>query len=123
MRKTIFIGLIAILSGCALQTGRDYRPIVDLKNVDSIKFEKDLQECQAYAGQTIGAVESAGVGAIAGATLGVVAAVVSGGRGERASTANLGALTGAVSGASQGETNQRNIIRRCLSGRGYSVLQ
>jgi outer membrane lipoprotein SlyB len=123
MRNYISFGLITIFGGCALQTGRDYRPIVDLKNVDGIKFETDLQECQAYAGQTIGTIESAGVGAIAGATLGVVAAVVSGGRGERASTANLGTLAGAVSGASQGEANQRNIIRRCMSGRGYSVLQ
>jgi hypothetical protein len=30
---------------------------------------------------------------------------------------------GAVGAAAEGENNQRNIIKRCLAGRGYSVLQ
>jgi hypothetical protein len=32
-------------------------------------------------------------------------------------------VTGAAGAAGQGENNQRNVIRRCLSGRGYKVLQ
>ena len=41
----------------------------------------------------------------------------------RTNSAQVGAVTGAVSAGAQGETGLRNIIRRCLAGRGYKVLQ
>jgi outer membrane lipoprotein SlyB len=92
--------LAALLMGCA---GATYRPIVDTQGLDMNRYEADLQSCQQYAKQTTDGPNSAAIGAVAGAALGSV-------------------LAGVAGGAS-GETNQRNIIRRCLAGRGYRVLQ
>jgi outer membrane lipoprotein SlyB len=111
------------VAGCAASSGANYRPIVDNKGVDLNRYESDLRECQTYATQTAGAAESAAVGAVAGAALGAVLAAAAGGNYSRANSAKVGAVGGAVGAGAQGETDQRNIIRRCLAGRGYRVLQ
>ncbi len=121
---TLGLTSILILSGCASTgAGINYRPIIDTRGVDFNKYEKDLGDCQTYAAQTAGAAESAAAGAVAGAALGAVLAAAAGSRYSRSSTARVGAVSGAVGAAAEGEQNQRNIIRRCLAGRGYSVLQ
>ena len=119
----VAISIMALLSGCAATTGANYRPIIDSKNVDFNRYEADLKECQAYATQTAGAAESAAAGALAGAILGGVLAAAAGSRYSRTSTARVGAVSGAVGAGVEGERNQRTIINRCLSGRGYKVLQ
>jgi outer membrane lipoprotein SlyB len=114
--------LVSLTAGCA-NTGANYRPVVDTKGVDLNRYEADLVECQQYANQTAGAGESAAAGAAAGAVFGALLAAAAGGGTSRKSTAGVGAVTGAAGAAGQGENNQRNVIRRCLSGRGYKVLQ
>ena len=114
--------VVISVSGCA-NTGANYRPVVDNKGVDLNRYEVDLQECQAYANQTASAGQSAAAGAAAGAVLGAVLAAAAGKNYSRTSTARVGAVTGAVGAGAEGENNQRNIIRRCLAGRGYKVLQ
>ncbi|NDG19786.1 MAG: glycine zipper family protein [Betaproteobacteria bacterium] len=106
-----------------MNTGVNYRPIVDTRGVDFNKFEADLRDCQQFAHQTASAAESAAAGAVAGALLGAALGAAAGSRYSRNRTAAVGAVSGAAGAAAQGETDQRNIIRRCLSGRGYSVLQ
>ncbi len=112
----------AVLSACATApTGENYVPMVDFREGQRETFSADLSACQAYAAQTAGAGQSAVAGAIAGALLGVVLGAIAGG-GIRNEMAGIGAVSGAVSGAGTGEVSQRTIISRCLSGRGYSVL-
>jgi len=128
MRKLLcFVTVIAYLmslASCAnMNTGVNYRPIVDTRGVDFNKFEADLRDCQQFAHQTASAAESAAAGAVAGALLGAALGAAAGSRYSRNRTAAVGAVSGAAGAAAQGETDQRNIIRRCLSGRGYSVLQ
>lgn len=115
---------ITLVAGCATTgSGSNYRPIVDSKGIDFNKYESDLKDCQNYATQTMGAGESAAVGALAGAALGAALAAA-GGRGyDKRASARMGAVAGGVGAGAQGETDQRNIIRRCLAGRGYRVLQ
>jgi outer membrane murein-binding lipoprotein Lpp len=71
MKTNIFTVLISalLLAGCA-NTGANYRPIIDSKNVDLNRYEADLVECQHYAEQKGGAGEKAAIGAGAGAVLG-----------------------------------------------------
>lgn len=125
-KSVVYISLSAFMilsiGGCA-HTGANYRPIVDNKGVDLNRYESDLRECQAYATQTAGAGESAAAGAAAGAILGAVLAAAAGRGYSRSSTAGVGAVSGAVGAGVEGERNQRNIINRCLAGRGYRVLQ
>jgi hypothetical protein len=59
----------------------------------------------------------------AGAALSALVAAVGGRRYDKGASAAQGAVLGAAAGAVQGETDQRATIRRCLNGRGYSVLK
>jgi outer membrane lipoprotein SlyB len=112
--------VVVFLIGCA---GANYRPIVDNKGVDLNRYEADLSECQSYATQTAGAAQSAAAGAAVGAILGAAVAAAAGSSYDRDASARVGALSGAVGAGAGGERNQKNIINRCLTGRGYRVLQ
>ena len=117
----IFSGA-ALLVGCASTgTGSTFRPIVDNKGVDLNRYEADLQECQAYAKNTANAGKSGAGGAAVGAALGLALALIGGNK--KLASAGTGAVIGGAAGAAAGETNQRDIIRTCLRGRGYKVLK
>lgn len=126
-KPIVTISLVSFVSvslfGCAATSGSNYRPIVDNKGVDLNRYESDLRECQSYATQTAGAADSAVAGALAGALLGAALAGAAGKNYSKSSTARVGAVSGAVGAGAEGERNQRNIINRCLAGRGYKVLQ
>ena len=116
MNKVLAITLIAaLLTGCA---GAAYRPMIDSTRGPG-NYEKDLIDCQDYAKQVVGGAEGAIFGAILGALLG---AALGGGHGLGNEMAGFGAATGALSVGAAGENNQRDVIRRCMAGRGYSVL-
>jgi uncharacterized protein YcfJ len=122
-RKTLCIMASAavLLAGCAsAPTGENYIPLVDVKAGEGQRFQQDLDDCQAYATQRGDAASGAVAGAVAGALFGaVLGAIVGVSRNEMA---GVGALTGGLQGAVHNEGGQRNIIRRCLTGRGYTVL-
>lgn len=124
-RLTVLVTLLftgATLSACAT-TGQNYRPIIDTKGVQASKLEADLRDCQSFAAQSANAAQSAAAGAVAGALLGALLAAAAGSNYSRNQSARLGAVYGAVGAGADGETDQRNIIRRCMTGRGYTVLQ
>jgi outer membrane lipoprotein SlyB len=107
------------LAACAT-TGAEWRPVIDTQGVDPVAYESDLRQCQAFSAQTMSAAQGAAAGAVAGALLGAVLAAAVGG--SRNQAAAYGATVGGVSAAANAEGGQRGIISRCLSGRGYRVL-
>jgi outer membrane lipoprotein SlyB len=120
MRLFITICLSAMLVACA---GANYRPLVDMKSVgNQAKYDADLRECQQHAAEVMGAGESAAAGAIVGALLGTAIAAAFGRGASRNQAAAVAAVSGAASGGAAGEMNQREVVKRCLAGRGYSVL-
>lgn len=112
---------IALLAGCATAPGgANYRPMVDTGQRIGV-YEQDLAECQSYAKRVAGAGEGAAAGAVGGAiVIGLLSAVLGGGGHGRWAAA--GAISGGLSGAAAGEANQRAVVVRCMSGRGYSTL-
>jgi outer membrane lipoprotein SlyB len=116
MKKLIILSAL-VLSACAT-SGVSYRPIVDTRGVDTARYQVDLNECQQYA-HNVNATDSAAVGAVATALLGAFLAP----RGYRSEAAGKAAVLGGIGGAAQGVQTQEQIIKRCLAGRGYSVLQ
>lgn len=122
MKKTLTITLAAaILAGCAAPM-HNYQPLVD-GDTTSTQYQRDLQECRAYAMTKPSAEDSAAAGAIFGALAGVAILAVGGGRhGFGNEAAGIGALIGGVEGYSKGANGQQNIVKRCLAGRGYKVL-
>jgi hypothetical protein len=116
-----------IFSTCFLYGCASYRPICDMQGVSRSQYENDLHECQKYAEQispgvstAAGAGIGAGIGALAGLIVGATLGVDSGqlaGFG-----AALGGLHGALSGGAAAAQSQMEIIKNCLRGRGYNVL-
>ena len=109
--------LFLSLSGCAT-SGAAYVPVIDTKDVDMVRLNADLGECQAFAKERLDAADAAVGGAIIGALL--MAAI--GGKSYRGDFARAGAVAGGTGAAISAEERQRSIIRLCMSLRGYKVL-
>lgn len=100
-----------------------YRPIIDTQGVDTGKLECDLSDCQAYAAQ-INPVQSAVSNAVAGAIVGALFGLAVGDHGWAARAgAQGGAVGGALGGAGGAAAALTNVVRNCMAGRGYRVLQ
>ncbi len=112
---------IALLAGCATAPGgANYRPMIDTGHRIG-DYSADLAECQQYAQRAAGASEGAAAGAVGGAiVIGLLSAILGGGGHGRWAAA--GAVAGGLQGAGAGEANQRAVVLRCMSGRGYHVL-
>lgn len=117
------LALILALTGCATNrgTGANYNPIVDRPGPD---YVSDLDACQAHATKVMSAADGAVAGAVAGAVFGALfMAALGGGGADQKAGAWMGALSGGTRAAADAEGGQRGIITRCLTGRGYNVLQ
>ena len=110
----IAIATAASLAGCAT-----YRPVVDMKGVDPASYEADLAECQRYATERDPASQAV-AGAVIGALFGALVGAATGT--SRNYGASVGAVSGVGAGAAHGIDSQINIVRRCMAGRGYQVL-
>lgn len=117
-RLIMLLLLPALVPGCR---ATDDRPIVDMQGVSVAQYQADLTECQAYADE-VEAGRQVARGAVGGAVVGGAVGAVVG----NSNTAQRGAGAGAVLGASRSAGNAMNererVIRNCLRGRGYRVL-
>jgi uncharacterized protein YcfJ len=112
--------VISMAVGCA---GANVRPLVDMKGVNEATYESDLKDCQNYAQQQSGMGETAAKGAGAGAVVGGLLGLVTGGNKTGiVQAAGAGAVVGGAGGAFTGNQAQEAVVKRCLSGRGYKVL-
>jgi hypothetical protein len=122
MNKLFALCALVVITavGCA---GADVRPIVDMKGVNDAAYEKDLQECQVYAKEQSGMGETAAKGVGAGAVVGGLLGLVTGSnRTGILQAAGAGAVIGGAGGAFSGNQAQEAVVKRCLGGRGYRVL-
>jgi len=120
MKSTLAAALFVALlcSGCATT---QYRPLVDA-GVSRGNYEDDIADCQHLADQRPAAAQAAG-GATAGAVLGALLGLAVGLRGDDvAHVAAWGAASGGINGAAYGVAEQREIVSRCMAGRGYNVV-
>ncbi len=117
---SIFFG--GFFSGCVSSDGLPpVRVITDLNGVNITKYEKDLNECRGYASQIdvggdamSGLVTGALVGALLGSTVGDSDSAKKG--------AKIGAIAGMTGEATESSLEQDIVVRNCLLGRGYKVL-
>ena len=124
LRKIAFIGLalaVSPLSACA-GGGAAYQPIVD--GPKNAKFQQDIYECQALAEQRSYNNSDVKTGALAGAAVGAVTGLLR--RGNSNSDPLIGAAVGGAYGgggaALATRTERKNIVKRCMIGRGHRVL-
>jgi outer membrane lipoprotein SlyB len=113
-RLATCIATAIILAACSSHPG----PIVDTKGVNMAHYEEDLADCQAY-GEQVHIEQGVAKGTVAGGAVGAATGAVLGDTGKGA---GVGAISGAARSAQIGEREQSGVVKRCLRGRGYRVL-
>ena len=124
MMKFLTIAVLGVALTACGETGANYRPVVDGPR-DRL-YAQDLSECRHLARErgylNDDTKTQAGVGAVLGGLVGAVSAD-DGDEGEGAIVgAAAGALIGAGSGAADAHGERKNIVIRCLRGRGHRVV-
>lgn len=117
MKSIVVVFVLALgLSACASN-----RVIVDTKGVDTTRYNDDLRECQEYAGMVPVGEEVAKGATRGGLVWGAIGAIFGKSRGA-ARGAGAGAVAGGARGAAKAEREQQQVVKTCLRGRGYKVL-
>ncbi len=115
MARRALIVAALVIAGCSGTTG----PIIDTQGVDMSRYQQDLAQCQTYAEQ-VSTGKAVGKGAAGGAAVGAaIGAIAGGGAGEGA---GIGAVTGGAQSARIADREKADVVRNCLRGRGYRVL-
>ncbi|HKJ18617.1 MAG TPA: hypothetical protein VJ984_14785 [Xanthomonadales bacterium] len=94
--------------------------IIDERRSNMTNYERDLADCEGYAeGVPVGekAARGAGSGAVVGGAIGAVSD-----RNDAGEGASIGAIAGGAAGINHGQREKVQVVKRCLRGRGYAVL-
>jgi len=105
---------LAVLAGCAAHP----EPIIDTKGVDMSRYETDLEECSVFADQVHmekGVAKGAAGGAVVGAATGAIS-------GNASEGAGYGMIWGATRSGLDADEVKQDVVKRCLRGRDYKVL-
>jgi outer membrane lipoprotein SlyB len=93
-------------------------PIIDTKGVDMTLYETDLEECKAYSND-ISTIKSIAKGSATGAAVGAVIEAISD---KRKDAIEIGAVSGGTQSGLRATRKKEQVLKRCLKGRGYKVL-
>lgn len=119
MKPTLLaLSLVVSMAGCR---ATDNTPIVDMQGVNIAQYNADLAECQNYADQ-VESERQVARGTVGGAVVGGAVGAVVGNGNVAQRTAGAGAVLGATRGARNAVYERDRVIRNCLIGRGYRVL-
>jgi outer membrane lipoprotein SlyB len=120
--KSKALMLVLLFSGCStIEDLTGSNPIIDRQGVNLAHYDQNLIECQQYANE-VEIARKAGTGAIGGAVIGGVFGAVLGNSNTAKRGAGVGVVGGAAKGVGQGLHEREAVIKRCLTGRGYRVL-
>ncbi len=114
-------GLLALVAGCAGQRRGEDRVIVDTQGVDMHAYRQDLADCEAYADQ-VRVGRRAATGAVAGAVIGGAVGAIAGDHHTAERAAGVGGVVGGAKGGGSGLRERDRVVKNCLRGRGYRVL-
>ncbi len=122
-KLSLLAAAVVVLSGCSngYSYGAPEKVIIDTLGVDPYEYQVDLADCEEYA-QQVNVSEQTAERAVEGAVVGGVLGAVLGDSGTAKRSAGAGAVLGGVKGNKQARYEQDRIVKRCLTGRGYSVL-
>ena len=95
--------------------------IIDRKGVNMTAYEEDLAQCREYASE-VKTAEKAAKGAASGAVVGGLIGAAVGNSRDAQRGAGAGAVTGGARGVAEGERTEQQVVKSCLRGRGYRVL-
>lgn len=116
------LSLTLLLTACSsIEDLTGNNPIIDTQGVNLAQYDVDLLQCQDYADE-VAIAQKAGSGAVAGAVVGGVFGAVVGNSNSAKKGAGIGAIGGGARGVGEGIRERERVIKRCLIGRGYRVL-
>ena len=122
MKYTVVILLLLLVTSCVSNNSTSIldqaKPIIDTKGVDMTLYETDLEECKAYSND-ISTIKSIAKGSATGAAVGAVIEAISD---RRKDAIEIGAVTGGTQSGLRAAREKEQILKRCLKGRGYKVL-
>ena len=95
--------------------------IIDTKGVDMNAYYQDLHECRSYAAQVSTGERVVGK-AVTGAVVGGALGAIVGDSDAAKRAAGAGGLLGGVKGAGQAHQEKQRVVKNCMRGRGYRVL-
>ena len=117
----LFCLVIISISGCVANSSSSIfessKPIIDTKGVDMTQYEIDLEECSDFS-EDISTGKSIAKGAATGAAIGAVVEVVT----DEKEAIEKGAVAGGAKSGVRAVREKERILKRCLRGRGYKVL-
>ena len=122
--KKLFLYLnLFFVIGCTQTdlSDRNDIAIIDTRGVDESVFKKDYSECSDFAKNIDLTERTLKQGAVAGATGAAVGAII-GGEEAAKKIGGSAAVLNAVEANLDGRNEQAKIIKNCLRGRGYKVL-
>ena len=118
MRVVLILVLSVWVTGCAGSRPFVDEPIIDRKGVDMSRYYADKTECEAYADE-VRTGQKVARGAVVG---GAIGAIIDREPNSAERGAGVGAVTGGVRGAQEGVRETERVVKQCLRGRGYKVL-
>ena len=122
MRVVLIFVFFFWVTGCAGSRPFVDEPIIDRKGVDMSRYYTDKAECEAYADE-VRTGEKVARGAVGGAVVGgAIGAIIDREPNSAERGAGVGAVTGGVRGAQEGVRERERVVKQCLRGRGYRVL-
>lgn len=132
MKTMLWIASVMVIG---VQAAHANNVVVDMSQIqDYNQYQTDLQQCEGLAVQNQPDApqrEAVAGTAVRGAAVGATAGAISGGSGSKA--AKKGAGIGVIAAASRNSRNRRaasanasaqtdQIVKNCMRGRGYNVL-
>ena len=116
MTNTIYPVILSLIMVAACSAHPE--PIIDQRGVNMSTYQVDLEECESYA-DPISVGKGAAKGAAGGAAVGAATGVIGG---DIYSGAGYGAIYGATQYGNEADREKTLVVKRCLAGRGYRVL-
>lgn len=117
----VLLNTLLLTSCSSIEDLTGNNPIIDTQGVNLARYEADLLQCQNYADE-VAIAQKAGSGAVTGAVVGGVFGAVVGNSDTAKKGAGIGAVGGGARGVGEGIRERERVIKRCLIGRGYRVL-
>jgi len=118
----VAVMLLAACSHYGASSGADSSGIIiDRQGVDMSRYYSDLNECQGYASE-VRVAERTATSTAGGAVVGGIIGAVVGDSDTAKRGAGVGAVTGTIKGVSSGSRERERVVKNCLRGRGYRVL-
>ena len=126
MKHLAYLLCFCLISGCiATSSGSIFnasgQPIIDTKGVNMSQYELDLEECSTFS-EDISTGKSIAKGAVTGAAVGAVIEAITDDERSWGDTFEVGAVSGGAQSGIRATRQKEQIVRRCLRGRGYKVL-